>query len=109
MTFPNQIKVLDHYYKIEYCEKPSDVDIFKRESLWGQVDYWTRTIRVYKTQETPNEEILNTIIHEVLHILISGMKIDDIISDKKNEEKIVHLLATGLNMFFNDNDIRGTK
>lgn len=46
---PTSIKVLDVVYQIEYVDKPSDVDIFKRDSYWGQCDYWTRTIRIYKS------------------------------------------------------------
>ena len=53
--------------KIEkVLNRPSDVDIYKRESLWGQIDYWTRTIRVYANDRTL-EDIFETIIHEVIH------------------------------------------
>ena len=34
-------------YDVVYCDNPADVDLYKRKSLHGQVDTWTRTIRIY--------------------------------------------------------------
>ena len=48
MALPNKVNILGVEYKIFYFDKPSEVYIYKRESFWGQIDYWTRTIRVYK-------------------------------------------------------------
>ena len=42
---PTNVNILGVDYTIEYTDRPSDVDMYKRESLWGQVDFWTRTIR----------------------------------------------------------------
>lgn len=91
MRKPTQVNILGCTYKIEYVDKPSEVDVFKRDSLWGQCDYWTRTIRVYETSR-PIEDIWNTIIHETLHAICNALKLDDINKD----EKMISLLATGL-------------
>jgi len=53
---PNKVNILGIEYSITYLDKPSDVDIYKRESLWGQIDYWTRTIRIYDNGR-PEEDI----------------------------------------------------
>ena len=65
---PEKVNVLGIEYRIEYVDNPAEVDIYKRRSLWGQVDFWTRTIRVY-ANERPEEDIWQTIIHEVLHAI----------------------------------------
>jgi len=90
---PTKVNILGSEYKITYVDKPSEVDIFKRESLWGQIDYWTRTIRIYKNDRI-NEDIWKTIIHEILHGIIVSMKID--FTKILDEEKTISLLATGL-------------
>lgn len=64
----NKINVLGFEYKIEYVDKPSEVDIYKKESLWGQIDYWTRTIRIYDNGRT-EQDIFQTLLHETLHAI----------------------------------------
>lgn len=66
MKKPAEINILGINYKVEYVDNPSDVDIYKRESLWGQIDYWTRTIRIYDNGRCA-QDIWNSILHEVLH------------------------------------------
>jgi hypothetical protein len=92
---PTQVNILGIIYKIQYVDRPSDVDIHQRESLWGQIDYWTRTIRVYDNQ-TPIEDIWDTILHEVIHGLVCHLKLSQYIKDGK-EEDLVGLLAMGIN------------
>lgn len=64
---PDNINILGVVYKVTYVDKPSDADIYKRDSLWGQIDFWTRTIRVYDNGDRPGEDIWHTILHEVIH------------------------------------------
>ena len=94
MKFPESVEILGTKYEITYCDKPSDVDLFKRESLWGQIDYWTRTIRVYKNPKS--EDIWDTIIHEALHGIITALRIKGKIEENPSGEDIVWLLALGL-------------
>ena len=88
---PDSIDILGIRYSVEYLEKPSDVDIHKRESLWGQVDFWTRSIRIYDDGgRRPVEDIWHTILHEVIHAICSALKIED------EDEEDTDLLALGL-------------
>lgn len=87
-----KINIFSVEYTIEYCDKPSDVDINKRTSMWGQIDYWSRTIRIYKgIQKT---DIMVTIIHEVIHGIMDHLNLDTYITE--DNEGFVDTLATGL-------------
>lgn len=91
---PNSINILGREYRVIYCEKPSDVDIYGRSSLWGQVDFWTRTIRVYDNGRT-EIDLLQTLLHESLHAITTDLNITEITKDS-NEEEIIDLLALAL-------------
>jgi len=93
MDLPSSVNVLGVRYEIQYVEKPSDVDIFKRKSLWGQIDYWTRTIRVYSNNR-PVEDIWGTILHEVIHAITNALHMDRLESKDANDD--VDLLAIAL-------------
>lgn len=88
---PTSVNIVGIEYQIEYVDRPSDVDIYKRESLWGQIDYWTRTIRVYDNGRS-TEDRWHTIIHEVLHGVVTALKIDSL----HEKEDDVDLLALAL-------------
>jgi len=90
---PFTINVLGIEYKVQYVDKPSDVDIFKRESLWGQCDHWTRSIRVYDNGERPIQDLWRTVLHEVLHAIALTVHIDEKFND---EDNLVDLIATAL-------------
>jgi hypothetical protein len=91
---PGNVNILGVVYTIEYVSKPSDVDIFKRESYWGQIDYWTRTIRVYDNGTRPLQDIWETVIHEVLHGIAEALHIGILTSagcsteDKKKHDEL---------------------
>ena len=70
-----KIIILGIEYSITYVDKPSDVDIFKRSSLWGQIDFWTRTIRVFDDGKRPYEDVFESILHEVLHGIENELKL----------------------------------
>lgn len=82
---PDQVTILGITYKIEYVDKPSEVDIFKRESLWGQIDYWTRTIRIYENGLS-EEDVFGTVMHEVLHGIASAFKLKTLSADEHHDE-----------------------
>lgn len=97
---PTSVKIIDQVY----LDNPSKVDIFNRKSLWSQIDYWTHSIRIYRPDGRTDLEVWNTIIHEILHGIIDGLKIEEIQGLCNDEEEhVVHLLATGLNAVLNDN------
>lgn len=70
---PSSVIVLGAKYSIEYKDNPADVDHECRESLWGQVDYWTSSIRIYDNGRAESE-IWETLLHEVLHIIAHHLK-----------------------------------
>lgn len=89
---PNNLVILGTPYSIEYVDKPSEVDLYKRESLWGQIDYWTRTIRIYDNGNA-DEDVWHTILHEVLHGITNGLKLTELDKDANHDEMIVLALA----------------
>jgi len=93
MKKPKTINILGIPYKVIYVDKPSDVDIFKRESLWGQIDYWTRTIRIYDNSQA-EEDMWETIFHEILHGIANSLHLKWL-EDKKNHDEL-DLLALAI-------------
>lgn len=103
MNLPDKIKIIDTVYAIEYVEKPSDVDIFRRESLWGQIDYWTRTIRVYRNVRCESD-IWQTLWHEIIHAICEKLHIATTDGKLNDNETVIDLLATAINAVLLDND-----
>ena len=89
---PDEINILGVVYKVIYVDKPSDVDIYKRDSLWGQIDYWTRTIRVYDDGERPGEDIWHTIFHEIIHGIQAALNLKSL----KDAEDDIDVLSLAL-------------
>lgn len=86
---PDKIVVLGISYTVEYKDNPAEVDSQKRSSLWGQVDYWDRSIRVY-AKDKDDEDVWGTIFHEVLHIIAEEFNISALrdCTDKKTHEEL---------------------
>ena len=89
----NTITILGITHKILYFDSPSEVDIVKRESLWGQVDHWTRTIRIYNNGMT-DEDILHIILHEILHAIGEILHIEYLAEEENDDD--IDLLALAL-------------
>jgi len=98
---PKTVNILGINYSISYMDNPSDVDIDKRKSLWGQIDFWTRTIRIYDNDRNI-EDIWQTLIHEVIHGISSSLnlKLDE--TDEAHDNMDVLALALTDVMFRND-------
>ncbi len=95
---PDTINILGKNIKVEYCEKVSDVDIFKRESLWGQYDPWTHTIRVYSNGRS-EDATLSTLLHEILHVIATELhlsSLDDSDEIKHNELDVLALALSDM-------------
>ena len=89
---PASINILGNTYSVTYVDNPAEVDWRKREALWGQIDYWTRGIRVYEKDRT-SQDVLHTLIHEILHGIVSALHIDD---EKVDDETTIDVLALAL-------------
>lgn len=98
---PSSVVILGTKYTIEYKDNPAEVDIRRRVSLWGQVDYWACSIRIYDN-DRPESEIWETLIHEVLHVIVTSLKIHTLESDEAHDD--ISLLSLGLSdtLFRND-------
>ncbi len=92
---PMQVNVLGKQYSITYVDNPAEVDLHKRKSLWGQVDYWTRTIRVYDNGRTI-EDLWETILHEIVHIVGDELHLNGIGGESDQVEETVDLLGLAL-------------
>ena len=77
MTLPTELVILGKRYVVQYFDKPSEVDMYGRVSLWGQVDYWTRQIRIYKSDRVVGD-IWETLLHEIIHAITSELNITEI-------------------------------
>jgi len=84
---PDTINILGKDYSVEYLDKPSDVDVFKRTSLWGQVDPWTHSIRIYAPDDFSEDEILETLIHEILEVVAEKLMLKQF-GDKENHDEL---------------------
>jgi hypothetical protein len=89
-------------YSINYVDNPAEVDIYKRSSKWGQIDYWTRSIRIYDNGRAI-EDIWQTILHEVIHGIAEALNLSALNAD----EAQIDLLALALSdIFFRNSWIR---
>lgn len=96
---PNKLNILGKEYAIIYCDKPSDVDSDGRESYWGFIDHWKSEIRILKRKEY---DMLETILHEVLHSITTNLKMKTI-TKADDEEEVIDLLAIALTDFLTRN------
>ena len=94
---PTTINILGIPYQVLYVDKPSDVDIFHRKSLSGQIDYWTRTIRIHDANQ-PIEDLWSIIFHEVLHGIAIELRLKSLENDEDEDEthKDLDILALAL-------------
>lgn len=93
---PTSVNVLGKVYTIEYKDNPAEVDMYKRESLWGQIDYWTRTIRIYDN-ETVDGDTIHWLLHEILHAIASEL---NLVLDKAEHHDDLDVFALALSDVF---------
>lgn len=72
---PDTVNILGREYSITYVKNPSEVDIHNRRSIWGQIDYWTRSIRIY-TDGRNSHDIWETLLHEIIHGISTDLSLD---------------------------------
>ena len=87
-------------YTITYKDKPSDVDLYGRKSMWGEIDYWTRTIRVYDGGRS-DADIWETIFHEVLHGITEMLSLKSLTDENNHGDLGILALALTDVMFRN--------
>jgi hypothetical protein len=105
MKFPKQIKIVDQIYDIIYTDNLITDNLKENECL-GQIDFSMRKIKIYKPEDQSDNDTWNTLFHELLHAIIDIFKIEEIENLPENQqEHIIHLLATGLNVIMIDNKL----
>ena len=90
---PDKISILGIPYTVLYQDKPSEVDIYKRHSYWGQYDPWTRTIRIYDN-DNPDEGVWQVIWHEILHAITDSLHLESLTKEEAHDD--LDLLALAL-------------
>lgn len=84
-------------YKIDYKNKPSDVDIHGRETLFGQIDHFTQSIRILGTI---NEDMMTSVLfHEILHGIVDSQQIESLSGEENHADidRLARLLYDTLN------------
>jgi len=89
---PTLINILGIEYSVTYVDNPAEVDIYKRESCWAQLDFWTRTIRVYDHGRSL-EDIWQSLLHEVLHGIAGALHLKALGADANHDELDILALA----------------
>lgn len=87
MNIPKKIIILGTEWDIKIENSSSDVDVDKRNALWGQTDHWHKIIRINKRKESAMQV---TFFHELLHTLFTKT------SYEKHSENEVDQLAKSL-------------
>jgi len=93
---PETVNILGVNYAIKYEDNPVFVDMNKRESLWGQTDFWTRTIRIYdKTRSF--EDVFQTLLHEIIHVISEELHLKALQNYQNDDiHDSIDLLALGM-------------
>lgn len=98
---PSSVIILGRWYAIAYVDNPAEVDMYKRQSLWGQIDYWTRTIRIYDAGR-PIEDITETLLHEILHGIAEELHLKSFKNAANHDELDLLALALSDVLFRNE-------
>lgn len=99
---PESVIVLDSIYTIKYFETYIDVDPYHRQYNEGCFDPETSCIRIYAGSRS-EQDIRQTLLHEIVHAIGSKMKIELLASDDEKSDEAVDKLAIALNKLLQDN------
>jgi len=90
---PTEVNICGKVYSITYCDNPAEVDIFKRSVYWGQIDHWTRSIRVY-AKGLADTDVWHNLLHEIIHGIVEEMKLKHLENEDVHDD--LDVLALGL-------------
>lgn len=94
--------VVGKRYKIKKYKKMIQVDPNGEEPLHGQVDFIKKEIRLYDGPS--KEDVLHTLLHEVLHIFSEELSIEQLEGDGENH-KALDLIALLFTLFLLQNNV----
>lgn len=95
MDKPTSVNILGKEYSIKYVDNPAEVDLQKRSSLWGQIDFWERKIRIYDNGRT-YADLLHTLLHEILHGIETELNLKHWHSNDKDHHDELDVVALAL-------------
>jgi hypothetical protein len=90
---PKELVIMGIPYRLIPCRNPVEADVYHRFPVFGQIDFSSRTVRVY-VGDRPPEDILRTILHEFIHALVEQMHLK--LPSAEDEDDEVDCLALGL-------------
>ncbi len=94
-ALPDEIIIYSIPYKVIYHDSLSELDKMGKEKLFGKIVPYSNEIHIYKGSRSV-EAIWQTIWHEVFHNILDSNRID-LCDESNDEEKIISMLAIGLN------------
>ena len=91
---PKQLKIGGKLVKIELITRKQ----MEEEGIWGC--YFPLENKILLCAESDPDQVLDTLLHEVLHAIFSCWNI----KPEDDEERTVHTLASALQAIYTDND-----
>jgi len=83
MSYPQSLNILGKEYSIVYLDRPADVDPSGQSVLWGHVDYWSRSIRIYHGHTA---DVWHSLLHEILHAIAEDLSLPALSKEKHHAE-----------------------
>jgi len=102
MNYPTEITIRGATYSILYHDKMREVDDdLENTSLLGQAAHFRRVLHIYRQQ--PPLDLLDTIVHEIIHTIFSRNKALRLALKEDTEEYFVDALAIEIALILMDN------
>lgn len=98
---PETINIFGKTYSVTYCDRVVDVDINGERQLLGQIDYDTRSIRVF-AKDRQLADVLDTLLHEVMHGVAIELKLKHFTDEEAHDD--LDVLAMGLTCVLMQNE-----
>lgn len=98
-SLPDKIKIGHTVYDVR---EMSDTEYRVSDTPFGLTDKEAKKISV-RLKNVSNEEVANTVLHEILHALYEFMYLEVAVDSKDPEEYVVNMMANGLSMVMADN------
>jgi hypothetical protein len=67
LEIPEEVVILGNHYKVIKCEDMLDVDPRNRTTMFGNIDLYTRTIRLLVNEDRTEFDTFQTLLHEMIH------------------------------------------
>lgn len=99
---PTEVNIMGIKYKISYFKDPQEVDIYNKDCYWGQICFWEREIRILDNGHRTEEDIFQTLIHEVAHGLTERLKSKCLDDDDNHAEFTAFMTALSDTLVRND-------